>query len=100
MRRWIGLIAAILAVLVLVLAVYGIGRGALSLLNGMDSGAGEPDPMFNQFPSELSRETRPPELTGEEGEAPSVAEDRSEDWVYPELSPVDRTAEELAREQD
>ena len=81
---------------VLALAVFALGRGLLGLLNafGHDGGAMEPDPMFAE---EAVQVTRPPELDAE-GEPPALSDDPSRNWVYEELTPVDKTAGELAAE--
>ena len=81
---------------VLALAVFALGRGLLGLLNafGHDGGAMEPDPMFAE---EAVQVTHPPELDAE-GEPPALSDDPSRNWVYEELTPVDKTAGELAAE--
>lgn len=93
MRKWIGLAAAILCVAVLALVAIGMGRGVLAILTASGSG-GEADPMFAPPPETV---TRPPELLQDYGEA-AGARDMSDTWVYENLTPVDKTAEELASE--
>ena len=85
--------AAILAVLLTLL----IGRlilGALSLTRPGASGA--PDPQFAE-PAETV--TRPPEMAGE-GQPPEREDDPSAGWEQVQLTPVDKTAEELGREAE
>ena len=89
MRKWIGLIAVLLGILVMIAVIFGIGRGVASLLNGWGDAPGEPDPMYDLYPEEISRETRPPQLTGEDEADRPVAEDHSDQWVYEELTPID-----------
>ena len=85
-------VAAIVAVLLLVLAVRLI-PGTLNLARS--GGSGAPDPQFAE-PAEAV--TRPPELAGEG--APAQAEDDpSVHWEAAELTPVDKTAEQLGREE-
>ena len=95
-QRWVGIVAAalaaILAVILLVLGIRLIG-GALNMTRS--SGAGTPDPQFAE-PAETV--TRPPEMAGEDGTA-RVVDDPSAGWEAAELVPVDKTAEELGREE-
>ena len=72
----------------------GDAESAISRLGRKD--AGEPDPMYDPFSGGLSRETRPPQLAGEDEDRAPVAGDQSDSWVYEELNPVDMTASELA----
>jgi len=95
-QRWIsvGLLIVGAAVVVLLLAlVIRLFSGALNLSRA--DGAGTPDPQFAE-PAEAV--TRPPEMEGEDGTAP-MADDPSAGWVETELTPVDKTAEELGREE-
>ena len=91
MRRWIGLIAVLMGILVMIAVIFGIGRGIVSLLNGLGDAPIGPDPMYDLFPEEVSRETRPPQLSGEDEAEKPVAEDHSDQWVYEELTPIDDT---------
>jgi len=94
MRRLIKLIAALAAVLLLALAVSGVVRLVTATANilATDGGDAQPDPMFA---AEVENATRPPELIDEEG---VVFQDNSANWDVGEETPVDMTAEELARE--
>ena len=96
MRRWIGLATALVAVLALIFLVTSLGRVILGALNAgsVDAGAGA-DPMFAEPAEQV---TRPPELAGSDADAGASVEDRSDSWVYEELTPVDKTAQELAGE--
>ena len=80
----------------LVIAIAGAVRLVTATVGILATGGGEsePDPMFA---GEAELTTRPPELSGEEGRA---FEDNSANWVIPEGSPVDMTADELAHEAD
>lgn len=95
-RRWIGVgtlaVAAAVAVLLLLLVIR-LFSGALSL--SRTGGAGTPDPQFAE-PAEAV--TRPPEMEGEDGTA-LMSDDPSAGWAQTELTPVDKTAEELGREE-
>lgn len=96
MRRWIKLIAA-LAVLALMLAICAaMGKMLLSMLNIMKNDGGEtlPDPMFAE---KAEMVTRPPEL---DEEGVYIHEDHSDEWIIENHTPVDKTAEELAREAE
>lgn len=93
MRRALGLIATIVALAILAVVAVALLRGVLGaarLSTGVTSA--EPDPMFAE-PAE--RVTRPPQ---DEDMPPVVSadEDPSRDWVYETLTPVERTAAELA----
>ena len=96
MRKWISFVAILLAILLMLGVIYGIGRGVVKVLGGIGKDAGEPDPMYDPFSGGLSRETRPPQLAGEDEDRAPVAGDQSDSWVYEELNPVDMTASELA----
>lgn len=85
-------LTAVIAVLLLALAIRLVS-GALSL-SRTDS-AGTPDP---QFAEPAQSVTRPPEMAGEDGTAP-IPDDPSAGWAEMELTPVDKTAEELGREE-
>ena len=93
---WLKLTAGLVAVALLALVLFGMGRAFLGVLNAIhaDGGRTEPDPMFREEPE---RVTRPPELD-ENGQPVAIAEDPSLGWVYEEQSPVEKTAEELSRE--
>lgn len=84
---------AVTAILAIALAVLltRLVRGALGFLHRGDAGK---DPQFAE-PTEYV--TRPPEMTGE-GKWPGEVEDPSTAWEQGEQTPVDKTAEELARE--
>ena len=88
------LLIAVIAALALV--VLALGRGLMHLIGlfHSDGGATEPDPMFAE---EAAQVTRPPDLD-EEGAPPQLGDDPSQNWVYEELTPVDKTADELAAE--
>ena len=86
MRRQFGVIAALAAIVVLVLLAILVTRGLTTFLfNTLAFDDGEPDPMF---PSEVTRETRPPELI-DEATAQPMEEDPSLNWVYETLTPID-----------
>jgi hypothetical protein len=95
-QKWIGVgalvLAAVVAVLLLALVIR-LFSGALSL--SRTDGAGTPDPQFAE-PAETV--TRPPEMTGEDGRS-AMPDDPSAGWIQTELTPVDKTAEELGREE-
>ena len=95
-QRWIGAgtlaVAAVVAVLLLVLVIR-LFSGALRL--SRTGGTGSPDP---QFAEPVEAVTRPPEMEGEDG-MPLMSDDPSDDWAETELTPVDKTAEELGREE-
>lgn len=96
MRSIIKWIAALAVLALLALAITGVVRlvnATVSML-ATDGGEAGLDPMFA---GEAELTTRPPELAGEEG---SAFEDNSANWDIPEGSPVDMTADELAREAD
>lgn len=84
-------VVAALAILAAILGVKLLS-GAIGFVRS-GSGSGAPDPQFAE-PTETV--TRPPELADEDG-AP-VADDPSAGWDIGEQTPVDMTAEELARE--
>ena len=95
MRKTLGLIAAIAAVVILAVVAVALFRGVLGaarLSTGVVST--EPDPMFAEPAEQV---TRPPDAA--EGEAPVVSadEDPSQNWVYETLTPVEQTADELAQ---
>ena len=85
-------VAAVVAVVLLVLALRLL-TGALRL--SKSGGDATPDPQFAE-PAETV--TRPPDLGGEDGLSPAV-DDPSAGWEAVELTPVDKTAEELGREE-
>ena len=79
--------------MLLLLLMLRLVTGALNLTR--TSGSGAPDPQFAE-PAETV--TRPPEINGEDGVAQTV-DDPSAAWAQVELTPVDKTAEELGREE-
>ena len=86
------IIAALLAL------VFLMGRFMLNILNVMRD---EDSSTLNRtIPEEdaIYSPTRPPELQ-ESGEAYIDGEDASLNWVYETLTPVDKTAGQLAREE-
>ena len=85
-------VAAVVAVILLVLAIR-LFTGALRV--SKSGGSATPDPQFAE-PAETV--TRPPEMKGEEGLSPAM-DDPSAGWEVVELTPVDKTAEELGREE-
>ena len=84
--------AVVIAVLLLILVIR-LASGALNL--SRSGGSAVQDPQFAE-PAEAV--TRPPEMEGEDGTAPA-ADDPSVGWAETELTPVDKTAEELGREE-
>ena len=92
MRWLIKLSAALIAIALLLWLGWSMFNGILSVLNGAQINASEPDPMF-ALEAELP--TRPPELDAEE-----AAPDRPtlDDYTPEVETPVDKTAEELIRE--
>lgn len=81
-------IAAVLALVLIVRLITG-------MIGGLSRGGSERDP---QFAPTAEAVTRPPEP--DEAAAPeALEEDPSLGWVYEAQSPVDKTAEELAREE-
>lgn len=93
-RAGIGLAVAlaIAAILLIALAVRLVS-GAFSVAR--KGGSGGTDPQFAE-PTETV--TRPPELEGE-GRSDETDGDPSARWEAVELTPVDKTAEELGREE-
>ena len=81
-------IAAVLALVLIVRLITG-------MIGGLSRGDSERDP---QFAPTMEAVTRPPELIGETG-APGAEGDPSEHWDLGEQTPVDKTAEELSREE-
>ena len=92
--RWVKLIAGLAAIAVMVLFMVCIGKLTLGVLQNSGAGDGEADPMFAAEPEPTA--TIPPELTGETDGR--VYEDNSANWDTSVQTPVDRTAEELARD--
>ena len=84
--------ATVVAALLLML-VLRLFFGALSLSGAGNSGTQDP-----QFAEPAEAVTRPPEMEGEDGMA-EMPEDPSAGWVETELTPVDKTARELGREE-
>ena len=94
MRSLIKIIAALAVIALLALAISGVARlitGVVRVIS-TDGGEIERDPMFAE---DALLTTRPPELSQEEGAA---FHDNSANWDVGEETPVDMTAEELARE--
>lgn len=83
---------AIAAILLIALAVRLV-TGAFNVAR--KGGSGGTDPQFAE-PAETV--TRPPELKGE-GRPDGTDADPSAQWEAVELTPVDKTAEELGREE-
>ena len=81
-----------MAAVLLILALRLL-TGALRL--SKSGGDATSDPQFAE-PAETV--TRPPEMKGEDGLSP-MADDPSARWEAVELTPVDKTAEELGREE-
>ena len=88
-------IAALALAAVLLAVVLRLLTGALGSLNPK-AGRGEPDP---QFAEPAQGVTRPPELAGE-GPAPAGDDDPSSRWDEGVQTPVDMTAEDLARQAE
>ena len=89
-----GVALGLLAALALIAIGLMLSRGILGFVHRAGSSSDtEPDPQFAAEPEQV---TRPPELTEEEW-TERIAEDHSVTWIE-EQTPVDRTAEELARE--
>ena len=85
-------VAAVVGVVLLVLVI----RMAVAALNlTSPGGSGTADPQFAE-PAEIV--TRPPEMAGEGSPSP-MADDPSAAWEQGELTPVDKTADELGREE-
>lgn len=97
MKKWVVLTAVLLCIALLLLALIGMGRGILAILNDA-ADSGERDPMFGPEADATSQFTRPPEMMDEAFQAGEPLKDSSEAWIYDETAPVDVTAEELARE--
>ena len=91
-RGWLAPVAVVLCLLILVFLVIGIGRMVLGALNGARGGGGS-DPQFAE-PAETV--TRPPSLSGEDGEAADLGDDPSKNWHYETLTPL--TEDGLAAE--
>ncbi|MBQ6374774.1 MAG: hypothetical protein IJJ45_09860 [Clostridia bacterium] len=96
MRSRLGLIAAVLGLLILIAIALFLMRGVTGLvkLYGHDESP-QPDPMFAE-PAEVV--TRPPEPDADGVPVVSGDDDPSRNWVYETLTPVERTAGELAGE--
>ena len=92
-RRAVAVIVVVAALAILgIIFAARLLSGAIGFVRS-GSGSGAPDPQFAE-PTETV--TPPPELADEDG-AP-VADDPSAGWDIGEQTPVDMTAEELARE--
>lgn len=87
------LLAALIVVAVAVLIL--LVRLATGMIGGMSRGDSERDPQFAQ---PVEAVTRPPE-PDDTAPLTTPEEDPSLGWVYEAQSPVDKTAEELAREE-
>ena len=95
-QSWAGIVALAAAAVVAVVLLILVIRMAMAALNLTRSdGSGAVDPQFAE-PAEAV--TRPPEMAGEGAPAP-VADDPSAAWEQVELIPVDKTADELGREE-
>ena len=92
MRKWIGLAVALAVIAGLVLLGVSMARGVLAFMNGANA-RGTADPMFAE-PAETV--TRPPSLSGEDGEAADLGDDPSKNWHYETLTPL--TEDGLAAE--
>lgn len=97
MRGGFKLIAAIAAAALLLIVAIVLLRGVMGLarLSSVDE-APEPDPMFAEPAEQV---TRPPEPEGDEKPVVTEGDDPSLNWVYEELTPVEKTAAELANGQ-
>lgn len=99
------MIVALAAIVLMLWIIVGLGKillGALNLYRS-DGGTLEADPMFAQ--KEALQATRPPDLSEDafyDGISPeaTASEDPSVAWSDEIHTPVDMTAEELAREAD
>ena len=89
----IALLAVALAVAVLLIVL--IARLFIGLAGGMQRGSDGADP---QFARPAEQVTRPPEPE-EPVSAEALEEDPSLGWVYENETPVDKTAEQLSREE-
>lgn len=97
MRGGFRLIAAIIAVALLLIVAIALLHGVMGLakLSTVDA-APEPDPMFAEPAEQV---TRPPESDEDEKPVVTEGDDPSLNWVYEELTPVEKTAAELANGQ-
>ena len=87
------IVAAVVVAVLLGALIVRLFSGALNLAR--PGGSGAPDPQFAE-PAETV--TRPPELNGESASG-QILDDPSAGWEQVELTPVDKTAEELGREE-
>lgn len=91
MRVGLKAILCLIAIAALVLLALGIGKLGVGVLRASRQETGEPDPMFDEAPAQTAA-------------APTVTDDgarfydNSANWDVPEHTPVEQTAEELARE--
>ncbi len=94
MRARVRLIAAAIALMILALVAISLYRSlpVLARRTAADPASG-PDPMFAEPAEQV---TRPPQP--EETPVVSADEDPSQNWVYETLTPVEKTAAELAAE--
>ena len=93
-RAGIGLIVALAIVTILLIALaVRLVSGAFSVARRGGSVGTDP-----QFAEPVETVTRPPELEGE-GRPDGTEVDPSAQWEQGELTPVDKTAEELGREE-
>ena len=91
MKRWFWIAVVLIVVVLLAFAALNLGSGLVGLISGADF-EGERDPMFAE---EAETVTRLPEIYPEETQKPHKTLD---DYVMEESAPVDKTAQELARE--
>lgn len=94
MRKWVLLVAALLAIALMLWIGYSLCGGIVRVLGGMNLSAGEPDPMFAE---EAEMVTRPPDLYPEVAQRDHPTLD---DYVPEVESPVTMTVEELIREAE
>ena len=95
---WPKLVAGLIAIALLVLALVLMSRlflGALNLLR-TDGGPVQRDPQF----AEPMETVGPPSELQESGDAFLQEDDPSSRWVEEIQTPVDKTADELARESE
>lgn len=86
--------AAAVVIALLIMLLVKLISGALGMTR--PAGPAAPDP---QFAEPAQSVTRPPEMEGE-GPLAESAENPSAGWDQGELTPVDKTADELGREAE
>ena len=86
------LVAGLVVAALLVVLIVRLFTG---LAGGLHRGSEGADPQFAQPAEQV---TRPPEMD-EPASAEALEEDPSLGWVYENETPVDKTAEELSREE-